>query len=66
MTKSSVAAPLRFASIAPQSRSLSSFKYLESHEYVTIEGDIATIGVSDFAQTQLGDVVYVDLPQERS
>lgn len=37
-------------------------KYTESHEWVRIEGDIATIGITDHAQQELGDIVYVDLP----
>jgi glycine cleavage system H protein len=37
-------------------------KYTETHEWVRIEGDIATIGITDFAQEQLGDIVFVDLP----
>lgn len=37
-------------------------KYTKSHEWVRIEGDIATIGITDFAQSELGDIVYVDLP----
>ncbi|GBG23877.1 Glycine cleavage system H protein, mitochondrial [Hondaea fermentalgiana] len=41
---------------------MSTYKYLESHEYVRVEDGQAVIGISDFAQTQLGDVVYVDLP----
>jgi len=36
--------------------------YSKEHEWVVIDGDIATIGISDFAQDQLGEVVYVDLP----
>lgn len=36
--------------------------YTASHEWVKVEGDIATIGITDFAQAELGDVVYVDLP----
>jgi glycine cleavage system H protein len=39
-------------------------KYSNDHEWVSIEGDIATIGISDFAQDQLGEVVFVDLPAE--
>ncbi|MUV58801.1 glycine cleavage system H protein [Halogeometricum rufum] len=39
-------------------------KYLESHEYATTEGDTATVGVTDFAQDELGDVVFVELPAE--
>lgn len=37
--------------------------YTEDHEWVQVEGDIATIGISNFAQDQLGDVVFVDLPE---
>ena len=37
-------------------------KYSKEHEWARIEGNIATIGVTHFAQDQLGDVVYVDLP----
>lgn len=40
----------------------SDLKYTKSHEWVRVEGDTATIGISDFAQSELGDVVYVDLP----
>jgi glycine cleavage system H protein len=36
--------------------------YSKDHEWVVVDGDIATIGISDFAQDQLGEVVYVDLP----
>ena len=39
-------------------------KYSEEHEWVVIDGDVATIGISHFAQDQLGEVVYVDLPSE--
>ena len=37
--------------------------YTTDHEWLRIEGDIATVGVTDYAQTQLGDVVFVDLPK---
>src|SRR5690348_6394310 len=37
-------------------------KYAESHEWVRVDGDEATIGISDYAQDELGDVVYLDLP----
>jgi glycine cleavage system H protein len=37
-------------------------KYLDSHEYVRLEGEIATIGISAFAIDQLGDIVYLELP----
>lgn len=36
--------------------------YSESHEWVKVDGDIATIGVSDFAQKEMGDITYVDMP----
>ena len=36
--------------------------YTKSHEWVRVEGNIATIGITDFAQSELGDIVYVDLP----
>ena len=39
------------------------FKYAKSHEYVNMDGDVATVGISDFAQSELGDVVYVELPE---
>ena len=37
--------------------------YSESHEWVSKEGDIAVIGVSDYAQKEMGDITYVDLPE---
>ncbi len=37
-------------------------KYTKSHEWVRIEGDTATIGITDHAQSELGDIVYIDLP----
>ena len=40
----------------------SELKYIKSHEWIKIEGDTATIGISDYAQDSLGDVVYVELP----
>jgi glycine cleavage system H protein len=38
-------------------------KYSESHEYVLVEGNVATIGITDYAAEQLGDIVYVELPK---
>ncbi len=38
-------------------------KYLDSHEYVRLDGDIATIGISAFAVDQLGDIVFIEVPQ---
>lgn len=42
---------------------LEGLRYSESHEYVKIEGDSAVVGITDFAQEQLGNVVYVDVPE---
>ena len=39
-------------------------KYSKSHEWVMTDGDVAVVGISDFAQDALGDVVFVNLPQE--
>jgi glycine cleavage system H protein len=38
-------------------------KYSEDHEWITVDGDIGTVGITDFAQQQLGDVVFVELPE---
>ncbi|CAG9463947.1 unnamed protein product [Pedinophyceae sp. YPF-701] len=38
-------------------------KYAPSHEWAKAEGDVVTVGISDFAQSELGDVVYVELPE---
>ena len=37
-------------------------RYTKDHEYVRVEGDVAVVGISDHAQQQLGDVVFVELP----
>ncbi|MBK9083487.1 MAG: glycine cleavage system protein GcvH [Rhizobiales bacterium] len=37
-------------------------RYTKDHEYVRLEGDVAVVGITDYAQSQLGDVVFVDLP----
>lgn len=37
--------------------------YSESHEWIQVESDIATIGITDFAQSELGDIVFVELPE---
>ena len=44
------------------SKVLEGLKYSESHEWVKVEGNIAVIGVSDFAQKEMGDITYVDVP----
>jgi len=38
-------------------------KYTKDHEWIRLEGDTGTVGITNFAQLQLGDVVYVDLPE---
>ena len=42
---------------------MSTVKFTDEHEWIRLEGDIATVGITDYAQNQLGDVVYVELPQ---
>lgn len=37
-------------------------KYTKDHEWIRVDGDVATVGITDYAQTQLGDVVFVELP----
>lgn len=39
----------------------SELKYTKDHEWITLEGDVATIGITDFAQSELGDIVYVEV-----
>jgi glycine cleavage system H protein len=41
---------------------MSELKFSKDHEWVRVDGDVATVGITDYAQTQLGDVVYVELP----
>ena len=42
----------------------SDLRYVKSHEWVRLDGDVATVGITDHAQDQLGEVVYVDMPDE--
>ena len=42
----------------------SELKYSKSHEWVKMEGDVAVIGITDFAQDALGDLVFINLPEE--
>ncbi len=37
-------------------------KYTKDHEYIRVDGDVAVVGITDYAQSQLGDVVFVELP----
>ncbi len=39
------------------------FKYTKDHEWITVTGDAGRVGITDYAQKQLGDVVYLELPQ---
>jgi glycine cleavage system H protein len=38
-------------------------KYTEDHEWLSLDGDIVTVGITEYAATQLGDVVFVELPE---
>ena len=40
------------------------FRYTKEHEWVRVDGDVGTIGITDHAQQELGDIVYVDLPKQ--
>lgn len=42
---------------------MSNVKYTQDHEWVRIDGDVGTIGITEYAQEQLGDVVFVELPE---
>jgi glycine cleavage system H protein len=42
---------------------MASVKYSQEHEWISVEGDVGTIGITSYAQEQLGDVVFVELPQ---
>ena len=41
---------------------MAAIRYTKDHEYILVDGDIGTVGISDHAQSQLGDVVFVELP----
>ena len=43
--------------------SVNSFKFAKSHEWANLEGGVATIGISNHAQKELGDIVFVELPE---
>ena len=42
----------------------SELKYTKDHEWLKMEGDVAVVGITDFAQNALGDIVFINLPQE--
>eukprot|EP00243_Klebsormidium_subtile_P003107 TRINITY_DN16258_c0_g1_i1.p1 TRINITY_DN16258_c0_g1~~TRINITY_DN16258_c0_g1_i1.p1 ORF type:complete len:163 (+),score=38.68 TRINITY_DN16258_c0_g1_i1:140-628(+) len=56
------ASPLLF-SLRPFSSAPEGTKYLKSHEWVNVQDGVGTVGISDFAQNELGDVVFVELPE---
>ena len=45
------------------SKVIEGLRYADSHEWVKVEGDIATVGITDYAQHALGNIVYVDMPE---
>jgi glycine cleavage system H protein len=42
---------------------MSNVRYTKDHEWISVDGDIGTVGITEYAQSQLGDVVYVELPK---
>ncbi|MAZ49213.1 MAG: glycine cleavage system protein H [Halobacteriovoraceae bacterium] len=46
------------------SKIIDGYLYTEEHEWIHVEGETATIGITDFAQSSLGDIVFVELPEE--
>jgi glycine cleavage system H protein len=42
---------------------MSTVRYTKDHEWISVDGDVGTVGITDYAQSQLGDVVYVELPE---
>ena len=45
------------------SKILENLRYTDSHEWVSLDGEVATVGITDYAQHALGNIVYVDLPE---
>lgn len=45
------------------SKVLDNLRYADSHEWVLVDGDVATVGITDYAQHALGNIVYVDMPE---
>jgi len=46
------------------SKVIEGLRYSESHEWVKVEGDVAVVGITDYAQKEMGDITYVDMPDE--
>jgi glycine cleavage system H protein len=42
---------------------MSNVRYTKDHEWISVDGDVGTVGITEYAQSQLGDVVYVELPE---
>ena len=42
---------------------MSALRFTKDHEWISVDGDVGTVGITDYAQQQLGDVVYVELPE---
>lgn len=47
---------------AKEDFAMSTIRYTKDHEYISVDGDVAIVGITDYAQAQLGDVVFVELP----
>jgi glycine cleavage system H protein len=61
---SKAAAPLQFSYGEQQRMSYpENYKYAKSHEWLLLEGDKATVGITDYAQSSLGDIVFIELPK---
>ena len=54
---------VRSPPLSPQGSRLMTVYYTKEHEWVRVEGDSATVGITDFAQGQLGDIVFVEVPE---
>jgi glycine cleavage system H protein len=46
-----------------EERPMSALRFTKDHEWIRVEGDLVVVGITDYAQSQLGDVVYVELPE---
>jgi glycine cleavage system H protein len=46
-----------------EEKTMTALRFTKDHEWIRIEGDLAVVGITDYAQSQLGDVVYVELPE---
>ncbi len=42
---------------------MSNVRYTKDHEWISVDGDVATVGITDYAQSQLGDIVFVEVPE---